>query len=71
MADNELSRLSILRRRDVERRVGLSRSPLYARIKAGTFPRPVRLGGGHAVGWLAHEVDNWLAQQIAVRESQT
>jgi prophage regulatory protein len=64
MAEQTHAALSILRRRQVEKRVGLTRSPLYARIKAGTFPKPVQLGNGRAVGWLEHEVDAWLAEQI-------
>ena len=64
MADKIQSALSILRRRQVEKRVGLTRSPLYARIKAGTFPKPVQLGVGRAVGWLEHEIEEWLAEQI-------
>ncbi len=57
--------LSILRRRQVEKRVGLTRSPLYARIKAGTFPKPIQLGAdGHAVGWLEHEIESWLLAQV-------
>lgn len=57
--------LTILRRRQVEKRVGLTRSPLYARIKAGTFPKPVQLGNGRAVGWIEAEIDAWLADQVA------
>lgn len=64
MAEQIQTTLNILRRREVERRVGLTRSPLYARIKAGTFPKPVQLGNGRAVGWLAHEIDSWLTEQI-------
>lgn len=56
--------LSILRRRQVEKRVGLTRSPLYARIRAGTFPKPVRLGNSRAVGWIESEIDEWLAEQV-------
>lgn len=55
---------SILRRRQVEKRVGLTRSPLYARIKDGTFPKPIRLGNGRAVGWIEAEIDAWLDDQI-------
>ncbi|MHB0916662.1 MAG: helix-turn-helix transcriptional regulator [Thiobacillus sp.] len=55
---------SILRRRQVEKRVGLTRSPLYARIKDGTFPKPIRLGNGRAVGWIEAEIDAWLDEQI-------
>jgi len=55
--------LSILRRKAVEARCGLSRSTLYDYIRAGRFPAPVRVGS-RAVGWVATEVDAWLATQI-------
>lgn len=64
MAEQIQPALSILRRRQVEKRIGLTRSPLYARIKAGTFPKPIRLGNGKAVGWIEAEVDAWLTEQI-------
>lgn len=64
MAEKNQDALSILRRRQVEKRIGLTRSPLYARIKAGTFPKPIRLGNSRAVGWLEHEVDAWLTAQV-------
>ena len=56
--------LSILRRKQVELRTGLSRSTIYARIAAGTFPRPIDLGGGRAVGWIEGEIENWLNYRI-------
>jgi prophage regulatory protein len=55
--------LTILRRKQVEARVGLSRSTIYQRIADGTFPNSVNLGG-RAVGWLESEIDNWLAQRV-------
>ncbi len=55
---------TILRRRQVEKRVGLTRSPIYARIKNGTFPKPIHLGNGRAVGWIEAEIDAWLDEQI-------
>ncbi len=64
MAEQTYPTLSFLRRRQVEKRVGLTRSPLYARIKAGTFPKPVQLGNGRAVGWIEAEIDAWIADQI-------
>lgn len=64
MAEQIKTTLSILRRRKVERRVGLTRSPIYARIKDGTFPKPIRLGNGRAVGWIEAEIDAWLTAQI-------
>jgi prophage regulatory protein len=53
----------ILRRRQVEARVGLSRSTLYALIAEGLFPEPIHLSA-QAVGWLEHEVDSWLEERI-------
>jgi prophage regulatory protein len=63
---------TILRRKQVEARTGLSRSTIYARLRENTkrpgdfdptFPRPVSIGP-KAVGWIAHEVDAWLNAQI-------
>jgi prophage regulatory protein len=58
--------LAILRRKQVEREVGLSRSTIYQRIKDGTFPRPVRLGA-RAVGWRAGDIDQFLRDPAGYR----
>lgn len=52
----------ILRRRQVELRIGVSRSSIYAWIGKGDFPAPVRLGA-RAVGWLESDVERWLAER--------
>lgn len=63
--------VTILRRRDLEARLRLSRTTIYDRINPqsprydASFPKPIRLGGGAAVGWLEHEVEQWLQGQIA------
>ena len=49
----------ILRRPAVERKTGLSRSSIYAKITEGVFPKPIRLGK-RAVGWLEHDIEKWL-----------
>lgn len=56
--------LTVLRRKQVEIRTGLSRSTIYARIAEGTFPPPIDLGA-RAVGWLESEIDAWLQSRIA------
>ena len=66
MANINQEKLTILRRKQVEKRTGLSRSTIYLRIQEGTFPKPIKLGE-RAVGWLENEVDGWLKQQIAIR----
>ncbi len=49
----------LLRKSEVLRLCALSRSGLYAKIKAGEFPRPVRLGP-RAVAWREKEVRDWI-----------
>lgn len=50
---------ALARRRQVEQLVQLSRSTIYAAVKAGTFPPPVRIGA-RAVAWRVSEVEQWL-----------
>jgi prophage regulatory protein len=69
MADQIQQALSILRRRQVEARTGLSRSTIYLRISEGTFPKPVSLGG-RAVGWVEAEVQDWIGAQIEASREQ-
>ena len=64
MAEEIQSPVVILRRKQVQSRVGLSRSTLYLRIGEGTFTKPVSLGG-RAVGWPEHEVAALNAARIA------
>lgn len=51
---------ALARRRQVEQLVQLSRSTIYAAVKAGTFPAPVRIGV-RAVAWRVSEIEQWLA----------
>lgn len=59
----EIAELKILRRRQVEERVGLSCSTIYAGVAAGTFPKPIQLGA-QSVGWLESEISDWLHDRI-------
>ena len=68
MANSNQEKLSILRRKQVEKRTGLSRSTIYLRIKEGTFPKPINLGV-RAVGWLENEIDEWLAACLESRNN--
>ena len=64
MAD--LTSMKILRWRQVAPIVGCSRMTIARMEKTGTFPLRIRIGNG-SVGWLKHEVEEWLAQRMAVR----
>lgn len=56
----------ILRLPEVLRRIGLSRSSLYARIKQGSFPKPMKLGSSpqSASGWAESWINDWCLQQM-------
>jgi len=59
----------LLRRPEVERLTGKSRTTIYTDVRAGRFPAPIRTGQ-QSVAWLASEVDAWLAARVAERDSQ-
>ena len=58
--------LGILRLPQVKALTGLSRSSIYAAVKAGSFPKPFRLGP-RAVGFSAGAVEAWVGARMAGR----
>lgn len=58
----------LLRRKEVEDRVGLARSTIYEMMSKGQFPKPVKLGL-RAVRWREDDVDAWIAARIAERNA--
>ena len=77
MAALTQSALTVLRRKQVEARTGLSRSSIYARLTLNpkrpgdydpTFPKPIPLGA-KAIGWIEAEVDAWLKSRRALRRA--
>lgn len=58
----------LLRRPEVEARVGLGRSALYRLISEGRFPAPVRLTD-RAVAWHEEEVDEWIEERRRERDA--
>lgn len=59
---NHTHQTAILRRKQVEQRIGLSRSFIYKGIQEGTFPKPIPLGV-RAVGWRESDIQAWLEAQ--------
>ena len=52
----------ILRVADLVALLNLSRTTIWRLRRAGLFPEPIRLSA-NAVGWLAHVIDEWIAQR--------
>jgi prophage regulatory protein len=72
MSSDNKSPVRMLRRSQVERRTGLSRTTIYAKLKKNpkrprdydpSFPKPVSIGA-KAVGWVESEIEAWLDAQI-------
>ena len=57
-----------LRLPEVVQRVGMSRAWIYDEIKAGRFPKPVKIGT-RASAWLASEIDAFLASRVLARDT--
>lgn len=65
MSQRSQNELTILRLKQLERKIGLKRSSIYEKMNPKsdrydpTFPVMVSLGE-RSVGWYQHEVDEWL-----------
>lgn len=55
----------LLRLALVEERTSLKKSSIYDRIRSGTFPAPVSLGG-QAVAWVEAQVNQWIESRPPV-----
>ena len=62
-----LRETKIVRWAELKPILGLSRMTIYRLESAGEFPKRIQLGSGNSVGWLEHEVEQWLADRIANR----
>jgi prophage regulatory protein len=47
---------------ELQKMVGLGRTQIYKKIKAGTFPSQVKLDT--ASGWVESEIQEWMQQRI-------
>jgi len=64
-ADNSLGEARLIRLPAVQERVGMGRTAVYELIKAGKFPRPVKVGAASA--WIDVEITRWIEQLAAGR----
>jgi predicted DNA-binding transcriptional regulator AlpA len=58
----------ILRSPDPEQQIGVSRTTLWRWERAGHFPKRIKLAG-RASGYLRSEVEKWLQDRAAERET--
>ena len=60
----------VLSLRELEQVVGLRKTAIYSAIKEHDFPAPIRLTSQRS-GWLWSEVQSWLTQRQAERDSES
>ncbi len=53
----------LLRLPEVEARVSIRKSQIYACVKAKTFPAPIKLST-RAVAWTESSISNWINERI-------
>ena len=51
----------LIRLKDLQKRIGLSKASIYQLIAQELFPRPVKLTpSGRAVGWKTVDIEGWI-----------
>ncbi len=53
--------MQLLRVKDVERELGISRTTIWRLVKAGTFPPPLRITS-KAIAWRRSDIEAWQEQ---------
>lgn len=66
---SNISSPRILRLPDVIVQTGMSRSSIYSRMKAGSFPQSVHLGP-RTVGWMQSDVEGFIQACVAETEAR-
>jgi prophage regulatory protein len=59
------SYFELLRRIQVQKKTGLSKSGIYSGLRNNTFPKPVKIGP-RAVAWRKNEVNEWVGNRTSV-----
>ena len=76
--NSEKLKIRIIRLNEVLSRTGYGRTSIYRKMEEGTFPKSLKLGGPpkdpdtfdcRAIGWIEHEVDQWVESIIEERNN--
>lgn len=60
------AKIRLLRRKEVEDRIGLKCTTIYVMMEEGIFPRPCKFGKTSL--WVESEVEGWIENLIAKRD---
>lgn len=67
-SEQQVQNLRLIRRKEVQIKIGMGASSIYAEMAKGRFPKPVSLSEKR-VAWIESEVDEWIAERIASRNA--
>ncbi|MDQ1315527.1 MAG: prophage regulatory protein [Pseudomonadota bacterium] len=73
---DETTTEALIRRQDVERITGMSRSAIWERLNPSSryfdpeFPKPVSLGCPNSVRWVKSEVSRWVHKKIEISRAK-
>jgi prophage regulatory protein len=68
--EREMERLHrIIRKKQLVEFTGLQRTAIDDLIRAGLFPKPIKLGV-RSIGWLERDIAEWQAAHIARRDEE-
>ena len=68
-ATNVTESVRFLRLKEVQNRLGVSRSTIYLWIAEGTFPKPVKMGA-RLVAWPEQAICHWVQQKLDRAETE-
>jgi prophage regulatory protein len=61
--------MKIMRLPEVKAMVGLGTTAIYALIKKGEFPKPVKIG--RASRWVEQEIQEWIMERVRARSNDS
>lgn len=56
---NMAKKKNIIRIDQVVQKISMSKPSIYRMIKAGTFPRQIKISA-RAIGWIESDIDKWI-----------
>jgi len=63
--------VQVIRHAQVCSKLQISSAKLFDMVATGLFPKPFQLvPGGRAVGWLEHQIDQWILERKAASEKE-
>lgn len=65
--EEKFTNIQVIRHAHVCQKLQISSAKLFDLIAKGLFPKPFSIiPGGRAVGWLEHDIDQWVLQRKAI-----